>query len=119
MEATGAHRLSRTGFKHQLQAGKSPANDWCRYPTSLAKIAQRIKQVVIENRPALDVIEAYDKPDTLFYVDPPYLWETRKSNSKYGGYKFEMDTEAHKQLLERLKRVKGNVVLSGYPHPPL
>ena len=58
-------------------------------------------------------IERADSPDTLFYIDPPYLGETRKSITGYAedapGVGF------HEQLLERVKAVKGKVALSGYP----
>ena len=33
-------------------------------------LAARMKRVTIENRDALDVIRAYDSPDTFFYLDP-------------------------------------------------
>jgi len=71
--------------------------------------------VLIENRPALDVLRDHDTPDTLFYVDPPYVHETRKLGSKT--YRHEMSDAEHRDLLAALLDLDGMVVLSGYPHP--
>jgi len=67
--------------------------------------------VVIECRDAPEVIRAQDSPDTLFFVDPPYLPATRSKS----GYRHEMDQAQHIALLERLCQVNGMVVLAGYP----
>lgn len=73
----------------------------------------RLTNVQIENRNALEVIERWDAPHTVFYVDPPYVQSTRTS----GSYKHEADDEHHKALIKLLRKVKGAVVLSGYPNP--
>jgi len=70
----------------------------------------RLTKVQIDNRDALQVIEYWDTSETVFYVDPPYMQETRKS----GEYEYEIDNNYHKKLLELLKNIKGKVVLSGY-----
>ena len=53
----------------------------------------------------------YDSPDTLFYLDPPYMHETR---TKDGRYAFEYDHGDHERLLRLVAGLKGKVVLSGY-----
>jgi DNA adenine methylase len=70
-----------------------------------------LQGVVIERRDALEVIRAQDTPDTLFFVDPPYLPATRSKS----GYRCELTQGRHVELLERLKTVQGMVVLAGYP----
>jgi DNA adenine methylase len=87
------------------------AREWASYPRSLAAVCNRLRGVIVECRDALEVIRAQDNPDTLFFVDPPYLPVTRSS----GGYRHEMDTPAHIALLDRLRAVQGLVVLAGYP----
>ena len=67
--------------------------------------------VVIESRPALELIEMHDDEGTLFYLDPPYLPETRDARSDYN---FEMTVEDHQELLTAIKGIKGKVILSGY-----
>lgn len=74
-------------------------------------IAQRLIRVQIENRPALDLIQLYDGPKTLFYCDPPYLHETR-GDAK--AYKYEMKQEEHHALASQLKKCQGMVAISGY-----
>jgi DNA adenine methylase len=75
-------------------------------------ICRRLEQVQIENRPALDVIDCYDSARTCFFVDPPYLPETRV---RLSGYHHEMTADEHSELLRLLKTVRGKVVLCGYP----
>src|SRR3990167_5671497 len=52
----------------------------------------------------------YNTPNTFFYLDPPYVMNTRKS----GGYKYEMANNDHQELIEILLDIKGKVLLSGY-----
>lgn len=82
----------------------------------LVEVAKRFKMVQIENKPALDVINKYDHPGTLFYCDPPYVPESRNANHIY---KFEMKLSDHVDLAERLNSVKGRVALSGYESPKM
>jgi len=76
----------------------------------LPPIADRLSQVRIEQDDFRKIIPRYDTPETLFYLDPPYVPDTRRS----GGYKYEMTIEDHKDLLELLLNIKGKVMLSGY-----
>ncbi len=80
----------------------------------LPDIAERLLRVQIENRPAIDVIELYDSPDTLFYCDPPYVHDTR-GDSK--AYQYEMTDHDHQELADLLNSVKGLVALSNYDSP--
>ena len=57
------------------------------------------------------MIKKYDKEDTLFYLDPPYVPETRKQKKSYD---CEMTREQHIELINTLINVKGKVILSGY-----
>lgn len=77
----------------------------------LPDIAERLLRVQIENRPAIEVIQLYDSPSTLFYCDPPYLHETRGDTNAYS---YEMTNTEHTQLAEALNSVKGLVALSNY-----
>ena len=46
---------------------------WLGSVDALPDIAERLLRVQIENRPALEVIQLYDSPQTLLYCDPPYV----------------------------------------------
>ncbi|EMO0332508.1 DNA adenine methylase [Pseudomonas aeruginosa] len=72
--------------------------------------------VVIENRDALVLMEHHDRPSTLHYVDPPYVFATRHASaSSRQYYRHEMDDGQHRDLLDELLELEGMVVLSGYP----
>lgn len=70
----------------------------------LPEIQARLKDVVIENRSFEGVIKTYNKPGTLFYLDPPYY----KAEQFYDGFS-EAD---HIKLRDCLDTAKGWVVLS-------
>lgn len=76
----------------------------------LYMIAERLRCVQIEHDDAFKVIERYDSPTTLFYVDPPYV----ESGQKYSrAYAFMMKDEEHARLAEKLHALKGMAVISG------
>jgi DNA adenine methylase len=109
----------RTGFRRYSKAdrGVTPAMDWASYPSAIAAFCDRLRGVIIESENAVDVIDHHDTPGTLFFVDPPYLHETRSMATRNPAYRHEMTDQDHQSLLERLLRVEGFVVLSGYSHP--
>lgn len=108
-----------TGFRIDTKREYETAQHvWAMYPSNLAAIGMRLTGVLIENRPAISVIQAHDTSDTLFYVDPPYVHGTRCRITGKGsarGYRHEMDDAEHLQLLDALLKVQGMVVVSGYP----
>lgn len=105
-----------TGFRaNSNRSGTTPAHDWRNYPDALEAVVRRLEGVVIENRDALEVMAAHDGDQTLHYVDPPYVFDTRADLSK--DYAHELTDADHERLLTFLKTLRGMVVLSGYPHP--
>lgn len=107
-----------TGFRaNSNRSGTTPAHDWQHYPAALDFMVNRLKGVVIECRPAIEVLKQHDSKDTLHYVDPPYVHATRKSLDRDHGrmpYTHEMMDADHIELSKVLKKLKGMVVLSGY-----
>lgn len=107
-----------TGFRVDTRRSYGTAQSvWARYPEHLAQIGQRFVGVLVENRPALQVLDQHDGDDTLIYADPPYVLSTRDkrasaTTSSY--YRHEMTDADHEDLLGRLKTAKGMVVVSGY-----
>lgn len=109
-----------TGFRaSSSRSGTTPATDWANYPKSLSQIIERFRGVIIEERNALEVMARHDLPDTLHYVDPPYLHSTRsdhnKNNLKLRMYAVELSDDDHMKMIEVIKALTGMVVLSGYP----
>jgi len=94
------------------RAGMSGAvSRWLGSVEGLPQIVERLLRVQIENAPAVEVIRRYDSPETLFYCDPPYAHDARRD---INAYKFEMKNEAHRELAEVLKNIKGMAAVSGY-----
>ncbi len=94
--------------------GRSTATEWLDIPDLLGQWAKRLSGVFIENMNAIQLIEQTDSEDTLFYVDPPYVLDTRSKNAR-GNYKFEMTQDDHAALARCLENTQGMVILSGYP----
>lgn len=116
----GASGQYRTGFRaNSNRSGSTPAVDWVNLPDSLELAIARLRGVVIENRPALQVMQQHDGPETLHFVDPPYLKETRSRANRRadngGVYRHELTDAEHLELLQFLHGLKGMVVLCGYP----
>ncbi len=86
-------------------------NTWNNLEKRIIQCANRFKQVLIENLAFEKIFEKYDSDMTLFYVDPPYVPDSRKSKNVYD---CELSQEQHVILLDILKNVKGFVLLSGY-----
>ena len=91
--------------------GKSHAHSFS--SNSLTTIIGRIKNVQILNEDARTMLDRYQKyDDFLIYFDPPYLKELRGHKSGYD--KFEVDNQFHVDMAEKLLRLKGHVIVSGY-----
>jgi DNA adenine methylase len=117
---TATGKRSRTGFRADSnRSHTAPASDWCGVPANLIRVAERLQGVVIERRPAAEVIARFDGPDTLHYVDPPYVPSTRSQRKNRGqlefGYAHELSLDDHTALLDQLNGATGMVALSGYP----
>lgn len=104
----------RTGFRIDSAREYSPAaHVWSEYPEQIAAFVERLRGVLIENRPAGEVVSGHDRPDTLFFVDPPYLHSTRQMKG-HRYYAHEMTDKDHAALLTQLNQAQGLVVLCGY-----
>jgi DNA adenine methylase len=86
-------------------------SEWLSAVDGLPEVHSRLRRVMIENLPAVDLIRREDTLGTLFYCDPPYVHETRASTDAYD---FEMSEEKHAELLAALLECTGKVMLSGY-----
>lgn len=108
-----------TGFRsNTTRPYTTPATDWARYPEHVARFLARLKGVVIENRPAAEVLLRFDNTEALHYVDPPYVHATRNQGNPYdtkGQYRHELGDDDHRELARVLRELEGMVVLSGYP----
>lgn len=117
-------RQVRTGLAQTASAGRwahckltsragmaGAVSRWLGSVEGLSEIVQRLLRVQIENSPAVEVIQRYDSPETLFYCDPPYPHDSRSDTNAYG---FEMKDNEHRELAAVLRNVQGKVAISGY-----
>lgn len=102
-----------TGFRNNSGAARTPVVDWANWPNHVATWRDRLRGVIIDVMPALDTMRRHDRADALFYVDPPYVPETRRAQKRV--YSHEMSVDEHVELLEGLRALKGMVAISGYP----
>lgn len=102
--ATLSKNRTRRGRNEQISS-------WQTAIDGLPEIHARLLRVVILNDDAVAVIRREDSANTLFYLDPPYLHETRVTTSDYA---FEMSASDHAKLLACIAEIDGMFVLSGY-----
>lgn len=102
--------LTRTRLRRGMNGNVS---EWLGAIEGLADVHARLQRVIVENMSALDLITREDTVNTLFYLDPTYLPETKKAKI----YKHEMTYQDHVDLLCLINNVKGKVMLSGYDSP--
>lgn len=102
----------KVGWKNDVQGRESMYAlwNWYRLPEWIIDITERLRQVQIENRPALDVIKRFNYENVFMYIDPPYLLGTRAGKQ----YKHEMADADHEELLKELLQNKAKIMLSGY-----
>lgn len=104
-----------TGFRdNTTRAGTTPAHDWAGMPSAIELIAQRMRGVVVDKRPALELIVRHDTDETLFYIDPPYVAATRSERYRHSAYNFEMTDNDHRDMAAVLHGIKGMAIVSGY-----
>lgn len=87
-------------------AVRGPKLNLLRIEESLSEAHLRLARTYIECLPYHEVIKRYDKPTTLFYIDPPY-WDCE---NYYGKGMF--CKEDFNVLAELLKRIEGKFILS-------
>lgn len=83
---------------------------WLSTIDMLPAISERLLRVQIEHQDFRQIFSTYDTEETFFYVDPPYIPETRSA----GEYTHELTIKDHKDLVNILLSIKGKAMLSGY-----
>lgn len=90
-------------FAMSAKSGRKPKNIYKSYQT----FSKRLKGVTIENKSFHELIPLYDKEDSFFYVDPPYV-----STESYYKNIGEFSLRQHEELAELLSNIKGRFLLS-------
>ena len=119
-QAIGAKMDGKCGWRNhkQMKIGGT-ACKWAWITDTIDAAAKRLRGsttnlVQIEHMDALRLVERYDNPDVLMYLDPPYVRSTRRSGRLY---RHEMDDDDQRRLLEIVTKSRAKIVLSGYASP--
>lgn len=99
----------RTGLNHESQ---STAGTWEKMREIWPLVIERLRHVLIECRPAIEVLRQFDTPKTLHFIDPPYVHSTRRDTSRR--YLHELTDAEHEELAGVVHGLKGMSIVCGY-----
>ena len=113
MQGHGYRLTDKSGWVRDVNRRESSyaVRYWNDLPESAAYMAARLKQVQIENRPALELIKEFDRENVLMYLDPPYVLSTRSGGKQY---RHEMPDQDHVELMETVVGSRAKIMISGY-----
>lgn len=103
-------------FCHDENTHKRHVNAWVNFKAMyLPKIHQRLQGCQIQYRSVFDLLDVFrNTGKTFFYIDPPYMPETRTSDVKYD---VDWTVDDHKRLLASVINSKCKIMISGYNTP--
>ncbi|WPU97874.1 DNA adenine methylase [Mucilaginibacter sp. cycad4] len=114
MAINGVFGEERGGFSYSDSYSRNGhdarVNRWNNLPERLKLVVKRLKDVRIENKDAIKILNKYiNRPATLVYLDPPYL------GKRTNGYNKDANDESfHKKLLTLANKAKCMIFISGY-----
>lgn len=88
-----------------------PKLNLLRLEENLSQAHLRLSRVYVEHLDWRACMEKYDRPHTLFYLDPPY-WETE-------GYGVDFPFEEYQRMAEMARNAKGKVIISINDYPDI
>lgn len=88
-----------------------PRINLLRLEQEMSDIHLRLARVTIENLPWQKFIKTYDRPTTLFYLDPPYF--------KAPYYRHNFKLADFQELAQALDGLKSHFILSINDHPEM
>jgi DNA adenine methylase len=100
-----------TGQTFGVDTHGSNSINLLRIEEELSAAHLRLCRVVIEHLPWQDCLARYDRPHTLFFLDPPY-WQTE-------GYGVDFGIEQYEALAERMAALQGRAILTINDHPDM
>jgi DNA adenine methylase len=92
-------------------ATTAPPVNLLRLEETLSAAHLRLASCFIENLDWQECMLRYDRPHTLFYLDPPY-WETE-------GYGVPFPFQNYLDMADLMRRIKGKAILSINDHPEI
>ncbi|MEP2445629.1 MAG: DNA adenine methylase [Balneola sp.] len=102
-------KIDKSGFDTRVNsdgyAGR--VNFFARLPETLNLFTERLKNVVIEEKDGISLIDQFNRESVLHFVDPEYLNVKKR-------YKHSFTLEDHIRLRDSLHKNIGQVILCGY-----
>ncbi len=96
------------GFAAPSATGRNPVTSFRNAVDGLDVVAERLRNVCIENLDFREVIRRYDSPQSLVYADPPYYGH--EDYYRHGSF----SRDDHHRLSDLLHNVQAKVMLSHY-----
>ena len=81
-----------------------PRLNLLRIEEELSQAHLRLSRTFVEHLPWAKCVERYDRPHSLFYMDPPY-WGTE-------GYGVPFELEEYHRMAEAMRTMKGHSIVS-------
>lgn len=92
------------GWAYDRSGSKGGAGRWTNITERIAFLNARLRSVNIDNLDFRTCIKNWDSPDTVFFLDPPYLFTTTRSY-------YSFSWQDHKDLALLLRSLKGKFLL--------
>lgn len=89
-----------------------PRINLLRIEEELSEVHLRLLKVMIENLSWKEILEKYDKPETIFYLDPPYYSAPCYKHNFKG-------LNDYKLMNDALNKIKGKFILSINDNPDI
>lgn len=114
MAVNGVFGKEKGGFSYSQSYTRNErdarVNRWYNLPQRLTEVVERLRDVRVDNRDAIELLEMFLKrPATLMYIDPPYLGDRSQGYTNDAN-----DEEFHSNLLKMANKAHCMIFISGY-----
>lgn len=99
-----SNSFASKGVSFGYSTSKKPCQKIFNLKNDLFILRDRLKNTIVENLDATEIIKRYDRPGTFYFCDPPYLGTA--------GYAEKFTLEDHIKLRDTLKNISGRFLLT-------
>ena len=109
-----SHKAKHVSWSMEYGIKNRKPEWWNGKVSSIIECASRVEGTGIENTNVLELIEKVNSHDTMLYLDPPYLLETRREGAAQSQYYHEMEENDHREMGALVQDYRGRVAIAGY-----